>query len=134
MYGRGYQGSGMQFGPSFTPPIVKNLIIANAVAFVLQSMSPSLGYFGSIQPILVWQGGFDHRRTNGNFGVSQPCRIGGRLLVPVDLARFTKGDHRSKASVSDLVELRNSRLTGDPHPTDSQNRKTARCGLFPRRS
>ena len=58
MYGRGYQGSGMQFGPSFTPPIVKNLIIANAVAFVLQSMSPSLGYFGSIQPILVWQGGF----------------------------------------------------------------------------
>ena len=58
MYGRGYQGSGMQFGPTITPPVVKNLMIANAVTFVLQALYPSLMDFGSIRPGLVWQGGF----------------------------------------------------------------------------
>jgi len=58
LYGRGYQGSGMQFGPSFTPPIVKQLMIANAVIFVLQAVFPILLEFGSVRPALVWQGGF----------------------------------------------------------------------------
>ena len=58
MYGRGYQGSGMQFGPSITPPIVKNLMIANAVTFVLQSLYPGLMEFGSVRPFLVWEAGY----------------------------------------------------------------------------
>ena len=58
MYGRGYQGSGMQFGPSITPPIVKNLMIANAVTFVLQSLNPGLMEFGSVRPFLVWEAGY----------------------------------------------------------------------------
>ena len=58
MYGRGYQGSGMQFGPSFTPPIVKQLMIANAATFVLQAVFPVVVEFGSVRPALVWQGGF----------------------------------------------------------------------------
>jgi len=55
---RGYQGSGMQFGPSFTPPIVKHLMIANAATFVLQAVFPGIAEFGSVRPALVWQGGF----------------------------------------------------------------------------
>ena len=58
MHGRGYQTSGMQFGPGVTPPIVKNLIIANAVTFVLQALSPDISDLGSVRPALVWQGGF----------------------------------------------------------------------------
>ena len=58
MYGRGYQGSGMQFGPSITPPVVKNLMIANGVTFVLQSLYPVLMEFGSVRPALVLQSGF----------------------------------------------------------------------------
>ncbi|MFP8876966.1 MAG: rhomboid family intramembrane serine protease, partial [Myxococcota bacterium] len=58
MYGRGHQGSGMQFGPSFTPPIVKQLMIANAITFVLQAVFPGIAEYGSVRPALVWQGGF----------------------------------------------------------------------------
>jgi len=48
----------MQFGPSITPPIVKNLMIANAVTFVLQSLYPGLMEFGSVRPFLVWEAGY----------------------------------------------------------------------------
>ena len=40
MYGRGYQGPGMRLGPPVTPPIVKQLLIANAAVFVLQFGGP----------------------------------------------------------------------------------------------
>ena len=35
MYGRGRQ-SGMRIGPSMTPPIIKQIMIANAVVFRIQ--------------------------------------------------------------------------------------------------
>ncbi len=62
MYGRGYQGSGMGFGPPVTPPIVKNLLIANAAVFVLQFLLLQNGTdltraFG-VAPLAVWQGGY----------------------------------------------------------------------------
>jgi membrane associated rhomboid family serine protease len=47
----------MQIGPPITPPIVKNLLIANAVVFVLQSFVP-LAALGSVVPYLVVQQGY----------------------------------------------------------------------------
>ncbi len=63
MYGRGYQGSGMGgFGPPVTPPIVKNLLIANAAVFVLQFMllqnGTDLARAFGVAPLAVWQGGY----------------------------------------------------------------------------
>ena len=58
MYGRGYQGPGMRLGPPVTPPIVKQLLIANAAVFVLQVLTqPALELFGAIRPAAVWQHG-----------------------------------------------------------------------------
>ena len=48
---RGYRTS---FGPPVTPQIVKNLIIANVVVFVAQSMAPVVSYYGTVVPALVW--------------------------------------------------------------------------------
>ena len=56
--GRGSQNPGMGFGPPVTPPVVKQLLIANAVIFVFQTLNPSLVGFGSVIPALVWQGGY----------------------------------------------------------------------------
>jgi membrane associated rhomboid family serine protease len=56
VYGRGYQTGG--FGPSFTPPVVQQLLIANAVVFVAQLLVPGISEYGSVRPALVWQGGF----------------------------------------------------------------------------
>ncbi len=56
MYGRGNSG----FGPPVTPPIVKNLIIANLAVFVVQQ----LGLFGpvislgAVRPHDVWSQSF----------------------------------------------------------------------------
>jgi membrane associated rhomboid family serine protease len=36
LYGRGYSGGGMGFGPPVTPPIIKQLIIANVAVFFAQ--------------------------------------------------------------------------------------------------
>ena len=52
MYGRGSQFS---FGPPVTPQIIKSLIIANAVVFVAQMMSPTVTMFGAVTPALVWE-------------------------------------------------------------------------------
>jgi membrane associated rhomboid family serine protease len=48
----------MSFGPPATPPIIKNLLIANGVVFIAQLMGPSIGFdvtsFGVVQPAAVW--------------------------------------------------------------------------------
>lgn len=53
MYGRGSQ---MGFGPPTTPPIIKNLMIANGVVFILQFLSPLVTHFGTVSPYDVWIG------------------------------------------------------------------------------
>ncbi|MCH6552439.1 MAG: rhomboid family intramembrane serine protease [Planctomycetes bacterium] len=58
MHGRGYQTRGLGIGPSVTPPIVKNLLIANGVMFLLQYVFPTLLTLGSVRPAYVWQGGY----------------------------------------------------------------------------
>ncbi|MGH0029095.1 MAG: rhomboid family intramembrane serine protease [Myxococcota bacterium] len=55
MHGRGYQTGG--FGPPFTPPIVQQLLIVNAVAFVAQILVPAIGFYGAVRPDAVWQYG-----------------------------------------------------------------------------
>jgi len=68
VYGRGQQGLG--FGPPVTPPIIKQLMIANAVVFVAQWMLQNnvvivhgmpieaSVYLGGVVPALVWQQGY----------------------------------------------------------------------------
>ncbi|MDH3519360.1 MAG: rhomboid family intramembrane serine protease [Myxococcales bacterium] len=62
MYGRGYQGGGLGFGPPVTPPIIKQLLIANALVFAGQLLTTgsnlSLTALFSVQPYLVWQQGW----------------------------------------------------------------------------
>ena len=57
MYGRGQQ-PGMRIGPPITPPVVKQLMIANAVVFLFQQISPETTIYGSLVPKAVWQGGY----------------------------------------------------------------------------
>ena len=69
MYGRGYQNPGLGFGPPVTPPIVKQLLIANAIVFLVQMLLdqqrvlvgpfrvPLMTYWGGVWPTLVWEGG-----------------------------------------------------------------------------
>jgi membrane associated rhomboid family serine protease len=57
VYGRG-QSPGLGFGPPFTPPIVKQLLIANAVVFVLQMLMPAFAGLAAVYPAAVWQGGY----------------------------------------------------------------------------
>jgi membrane associated rhomboid family serine protease len=57
VYGRGYQGAGLSFGPSFTPPVVKQLLLANAAVFaaqVLLGRTLPLETLFAVQPDLVW--------------------------------------------------------------------------------
>jgi len=56
--GYGYGGGGVQFGPPITPPIVKQLLIANGVVFFLQLVSPALTELGAIRPYRVFQEGW----------------------------------------------------------------------------
>ena len=57
MYGQGNQ---MGFGPPVTPPIIKNIIIANAAVFIAQLLLPSvIGFdavtrFGAVSAYGVW--------------------------------------------------------------------------------
>ena len=53
MYGRGTQTPGFGFGPPVTPPIVKNLLIANGIIFVLQMVYPGLVGMAAIRPAFV---------------------------------------------------------------------------------
>lgn len=53
MYGR---GSRLGFGPPTTPDIIKTLLIANGVVFILQVMSDGIvSQLGVVNPQLVWE-------------------------------------------------------------------------------
>ena len=56
MYGRGTRGPSIGFGPPITPPIVKQLLIANAAIFVAQALLAPLGDYAAIRPYQFWQG------------------------------------------------------------------------------
>lgn len=50
------RGSQMGFGPPTTPQVIKNLMIANGVVFMLQFVVPAITYFGTVSPVDVWLG------------------------------------------------------------------------------
>ena len=56
--GFGGPGGGLGIGPPFTPPVIKQLLIALAVIFVLQGLWPTLVGYGAVIPFLVWQEGW----------------------------------------------------------------------------
>ncbi len=57
MYGRGYQSGGIGFGPPVTPPVVKQLLIANAIVFLFQVLNRgALEPVFSVVPVAFWQG------------------------------------------------------------------------------
>ena len=58
MHGRGFQGGGTGFGPPFTPPIVKQLLIANGIIFVVQLAVPAFTELFGVIPLLFWQHGY----------------------------------------------------------------------------
>jgi len=58
VYGRGYQGGGLGIGPPVTPPVVKQLLIANAAVFaaqVLLERSVPFDALFAVRPVDVWQ-------------------------------------------------------------------------------
>ncbi len=59
MYGRGYSGGGMGFGPPVTPPVIKQLIIANvAVYFAQAAFQMSIFDLFTASPWDFWRRGF----------------------------------------------------------------------------
>jgi membrane associated rhomboid family serine protease len=48
----------MRIGPPLTPPVIKQLMIANALVFVAQQAMPELLYYGAIRPVAFWQLGY----------------------------------------------------------------------------
>ncbi len=73
MHGRGYGQSGMGFGPPMTPPVIKQLMIANVVIYVLQQASMQITAYGSVVPWQVWHEGyiwqpFSYMWLHGSFG------------------------------------------------------------------
>ena len=48
----------MRFGPPATPPIIKQLMIANLVVFIAQQISPIISELGAVRPSSVWQQGY----------------------------------------------------------------------------
>jgi membrane associated rhomboid family serine protease len=57
VYGRGQQ-PGLGIGPPITPPIIKQLMIANALIYIAQQAMPDLSYYGSVIPAGFWQLGY----------------------------------------------------------------------------
>jgi membrane associated rhomboid family serine protease len=57
VYGRGQQ-PGMRIGPPITPPVIKQIMIANAVVFLIQQFAPVTTLYGSIIPAGFWQFGY----------------------------------------------------------------------------
>lgn len=51
MYG---QGNRMGFGPPVTPPVIRNLLIANGVVYLAQLLVPSVTHYGAVSPYTVW--------------------------------------------------------------------------------
>jgi membrane associated rhomboid family serine protease len=85
VYGRGHHSPGLGFGPPVTPLVVKQLLIANAAVFVVQTLFanrmvetpyviiPMIEYFGSVTPMLFWEKGylwqpFTYMWLHGGFG------------------------------------------------------------------
>jgi membrane associated rhomboid family serine protease len=58
VYGRGGHRPSLGFGPAVTPPIVKQLLIANAAVFLGQMLVPSLEAWAAVRPDLFWRGLF----------------------------------------------------------------------------
>jgi len=70
VYGRGQQQPGVGFGPPVTPTVIKGLLIANGVVFLVQFLfqsqrmnvggisAPAVEAIGAVWPALVWQGGY----------------------------------------------------------------------------
>jgi len=58
VYGGRGQSPGIGFGPAFTPPVVRNLLIANGVVFLAQLVMPGLTGLGAVIPAAVWQAGY----------------------------------------------------------------------------
>ncbi|MBS1105196.1 MAG: gluP 3 [Deltaproteobacteria bacterium] len=58
MSGRGYSGGGMGFGPPVTPPVIKQLILANVAVFFAQMLQPQLFSVMTASPSDFWQRGF----------------------------------------------------------------------------
>jgi membrane associated rhomboid family serine protease len=59
LYGRGYSGGGLGFGPPVTPPVIKQLLIANIVVFFAMQLYGSEGMqrlFGAV-PAEFWHRG-----------------------------------------------------------------------------
>jgi len=48
----------MRIGPPITPPVIKQIMIANAVVFLFQQISPMTTYYASVVPIDFWQSGY----------------------------------------------------------------------------
>lgn len=57
MYGRGHK-PGLRIGPSMTPPIVKQIMIANAVVFLVQHLVDGTTRYASVIPVEFWQLGY----------------------------------------------------------------------------
>jgi Uncharacterized membrane protein (homolog of Drosophila rhomboid) len=58
--GRGYRptgGTGLGFGPPFTPPIIKQLLITLACVFLAENFVELRGAL-SVQPVSVWEHGY----------------------------------------------------------------------------
>jgi len=53
VHGRGNMG----FGPPITPPVIKNLLIANGVVYMAQMLVPAVTYLGAVTPAMVWTEG-----------------------------------------------------------------------------
>jgi membrane associated rhomboid family serine protease len=58
VYGRGHRQPGIGIGPPTTPPIIKQLMIANAVVYLLQQMNPAITLYGSLVPSHFWELGY----------------------------------------------------------------------------
>ena len=62
MYGgRGYRpsgGTGLGFGPPFTPPIIKQLLITLACVFLAQNLIGPISDVLVVRPVDVWQHGY----------------------------------------------------------------------------
>ncbi len=48
----------MSFGPPVTPPVIKQLMIANALIFVAGAAIQEIQLYGAVRPFLVWQMGY----------------------------------------------------------------------------
>ena len=58
MYGRGYQRAGVSFGPPVTPPVIKQLLMANIIVFLLQPIVGGITAYGAVTPVLFWNQGY----------------------------------------------------------------------------